>query len=217
MVRQNLANSQPLASLAFEQELGRQGFFAIAGVDEAGRGPLAGPVSAAAVILDPARPIPGLNDSKKLRAPQREALFAEILAKATFAVSLSPPQEIDRINILQASLAAMRRAVLALPHPADFVLVDGNRLPAGLPCPARALIGGDGLSASIAAASIVAKVLRDRVMARADGAFAGYGFARHAGYGTAGHRAAIASLGPCALHRMSFAPFRNDTPELFAQ
>lgn len=217
MARQIRGISASPATLQTETTLFQQGFATIAGVDEAGRGPLAGPVSAAAVILDPARPIAGLNDSKTLKPHQREALFQEIMAKAVFAFSLSPAEEIDRINILQASLTAMRRAVLALPHRPDFVLVDGNKTPSGLPCPARALIGGDGISCSIAAASIVAKVMRDRVMARADSAFAGYGFARHAGYGTAAHRAAIVSHGPSPLHRMSFAPFRNDTPDMLTQ
>jgi ribonuclease HII len=203
------------ASLRLEDELGARGYRTIAGLDEAGRGPLAGPVSAAAVILDPACPIPGLNDSKQLKAGEREALFAEICAKAVFAVAFSPPEEVDRINVLQASLTAMRRALAALPLAADYALIDGNMVPKGLCCPARAVVGGDAISASIAAASIVAKVLRDRMMARAEEAFAGYGFGRHFGYATPGHRSAIAALGPCALHRQSFAPFRNETPDLF--
>lgn len=206
-----------MATMRLEDDLSARGFGAIAGVDEAGRGPLAGPVSAAAVILDAAMPIPGLHDSKQLKPHQREALFAEICAKSVFSVSFSPPEEVDRINVLQASLTAMRRAVLALSLPADYVLIDGNMVPRGLPCPAHAVIGGDGISASIAAASIVAKVLRDRLMARAETGFAGYGFSRHFGYGTAVHRTAIGQLGPCALHRLSFAPFRNGTPRLFDQ
>ena len=203
--------------MALEEALRAEGFAAIAGVDEAGRGPLAGPVSAAAVILDWSRPIAGLNDSKQLKPHQREALFAEIIAKAVFAFAFSPPEEVDRINVLQASLVSMRRAVAALPCRPDHILIDGNKLPAALPCPARAVIGGDGISCSIAAASIVAKVMRDRMMARADLAFPGYGFGGHFGYATPVHRAAIARLGPCALHRMSFAPVRNDTHDLFAQ
>lgn len=185
----------------------------IVGIDEAGRGPLAGPVAAAAVILDPARPIAGLADSKQLSREAREALFAEILGRAVVGVSLQPARVIDRINIRQATLAAMREAVFALPAAADFVLVDGRDVPPGLACPARALVGGDAISASVAAASIVAKVLRDRLMARMDAAWPGYGFARHAGYGAPAHRAAIAALGACPLHRLSFAPFRNGTPE----
>ena len=199
------------ATLALEDRLRVEGFAAIAGVDEAGRGPLAGPVSAAAVILDWNRPIAGLADSKALKSREREALFEEIVAKATFACAFSPRQELDRINILQASLLSMRRAVLALAVVPDHVLVDGNMLPQGLPCPATAVIGGDRQSASIAAASIVAKVLRDRMMTRAETGFPGYGFARHAGYGTAIHRRAIAQLGPCPLHRLSFGPFKNGT------
>lgn len=205
------------ATLDIESRLRSEGFFAVAGVDEAGRGPLAGPVSAAAVILDWANPIAGLNDSKQLKACDREALFAEICDKAVFAVSFSPPEEIDRINVLQASLTAMRRAVVALPRTADFALIDGNIVPKMLPCRAQAVIGGDGLSASIAAASIVAKVLRDRLMARAEAVFEGYGFARHFGYATAVHSKAISALGPCALHRRSFAPFKNGTPDLFGE
>ena len=200
------------AGLTLEEALWAKGHRHVAGVDEAGRGPLAGPVSAAAAILDPARTIPGLADSKKLKAQEREALFAEILAKATVSVAFATAAEIDGTDIRKASLAAMRRAVAALGACPDFALIDGRDIPPGLICPARAVIGGDALSASIAAASIVAKVLRDRMMARADLAFLGYEFARHAGYGTAIHKAGIDRLGPCGLHRLSFAPFKNGTP-----
>jgi len=178
-------------------------------VDEAGRGPLAGPVSAAAVILDPVRQIAGLNDSKTLTPARREALFAAILANATVSFALLPAADIDATDIRKASLEAMRRAVEGLARRADFALVDGRDVPPGLACRARAVIGGDGISASIAAASIVAKVMRDRLMSRADSAFPGYDFARHAGYGTAAHRAAITRFGPCPIHRLSFAPFRE--------
>ena len=194
-----------------ERRCYQQGFRAVAGVDEVGRGPLAGPVTAAAVILDPAHAIHGLDDSKKLKAPQREALFAEILAESQVAVAFVPVTVIDRINIRQASLLAMRRAVEALNIQPDFALIDGRDVPPGLPCPAEAIIGGDGKSASIAAASIVAKVLRDRLMTRAALAYPGYGFEKHAGYGTPLHKAGIARLGPCRLHRLSFAPFKNGT------
>ena len=212
MGRTNHGHPKVPADLSLERNLAGQGFWRIAGVDEAGRGPLAGPVAAAAVILHQDRPIAGLADSKTLRPAQREALFAEILAKAEVGVCLLPAARIDATDIRKATLAAMQGAVRGLHRPAEFALIDGRDIPPGLPCPARAVIGGDGLSASIAAASIVAKVLRDRLMMRMDAAFPGYGFARHAGYGTALHRDAIARSGPCPLHRLSFAPFRNGTP-----
>lgn len=199
------------ADLSLETALRAEGLTAIAGVDEAGRGPLAGPVSAAAVILDPARPIAGLADSKTMKAERREALFALILKQATVAFCLVPATRIDQTDIRKASLEAMARALAALSVTPGFALIDGRDVPPGLPCKARAVIGGDGISASIAAASIVAKVMRDRLMARADHAFPGYDFARHAGYGTAAHRAAITRLGPSPIHRLSFAPFRNGT------
>ncbi len=185
----------------------------IAGVDEAGRGPLAGPVAAAAVILDPARIPPGITDSKKLSAAARAQLFALILAEAhAVAFSFAPPAEIDRLNIRGATLAAMRRAVLGLSVAPDLVLVDGRDVPPGLPCPGRAIIGGDGLDPAIGAASIIAKVMRDRLMMRLDGLYPVYGFATHKGYPTAQHRAAIPMHGPSAHHRLSYAPFRNGTP-----
>jgi len=200
------------ATMMLETQRYQQGCRRVAGVDEVGRGPLAGPVTAAAVILDPARPIAGLNDSKQLSAATREALFTEIAAKGEVAVAFLPADVIDRINIRQASLLAMRRAVEALNTPPDFALIDGRDVPPGLPCAAQAIIGGDAISASIAAASIVAKVLRDRLMARAGAEWPGYGFENHAGYGTPLHKAGIARLGPCPIHRLSFAPFRNGTP-----
>lgn len=200
-----------VATLSFETELMGRGYSRIAGVDEAGRGPLAGPVATAAVILDPARSIAGLADSKKLNAARRESLFAEIMQSAVVGISFSPVAEIDSTDIRKSTLAAMCRSVNALAVSADFVLVDGRDIPPGLPCPARAIIDGDALVASIAAASIVAKVLRDRLMKRMDSVFPGYQFARHAGYGTALHRAAIERLGACPLHRLTFAPFKNGT------
>ncbi len=181
----------------------------MAGADEAGRGPLAGPVVAAAVILNPDAIPTGLNDSKLLTAEQRETLFEEILATATVSIASSSSARIDTTDILKASLDAMRRAVHGLEVAARIVLVDGRDVPPGLSCHAKAIVKGDSRSVSIAAASIVAKVTRDRMMARADATFPLYGFAHHAGYATVKHRTAIESHGPCSLHRMSFRPFRQ--------
>jgi ribonuclease HII len=187
----------------------------IAGVDEAGRGPLAGPVAAAAVILDPARIPPGIHDSKKLTPAVREHLFALILEQATaVAFSFAPPEEIDRLNIRGATLLAMRRSVLGLCIAPTLVLVDGRDVPPGLPCAGRAIIGGDGLEPAIGAASIIAKVMRDRLMMRLDAQYPAYGFAIHKGYPTAFHRAAISAHGPSPHHRLSYAPFRNGTHHL---
>ena len=181
----------------------------VAGVDEAGRGPLAGPLAVAAVILDPARPIPGLDDSKKLSAARREALYPLIIERAlAYCVVLIEPDEIDRLNIFQATMAGMRRAVAGLAVTADEVLIDGNQLPQGLPCPGRAIVGGDALEPAISAASILAKVSRDRLMVALDAAHPGYGFAVHKGYPTPAHLAALQRLGPCVQHRRSFAPVR---------
>ncbi len=178
----------------------------VAGIDEAGRGPLAGPVVAAAVILDPGRVPAGLDDSKKLSALRREALFEAIAHSALgVGVASATAAEIDVLNIRQATLLAMRRAVAALPSTLGLALIDGDDPPA-LPCRAEAVIGGDGIVASIAAASIVAKVMRDRMMAQLCRRYPAYGFSRHAGYGTAVHRAAILAHGPCPAHRFSFAP-----------
>jgi ribonuclease HII len=181
----------------------------ICGVDEAGRGPLAGPVYAAAVILDPSRPIVGLGDSKKLSARKRERLALEIRANAcAWAVAEATVEEIDRLNILQATLLAMARAVAALaPQPLE-VLVDGNRCP-DLPLPARAIVGGDASVAEISAASILAKTARDAEMLRLHVLFPQYGFDRHFGYGTAHHLAALRLNGPSVCHRRSFAPVRE--------
>lgn len=188
---------------ATEQALDGQG---VAGVDEAGRGPLAGPVVAAAVLLDPQRPIIGLNDSKKLSERRRLQLADSIRELAiAWQVVFVEADEIDRINILQATLKAMRQAVEQLqPAPLE-VLVDGNRCPQ-LSIPARAIVGGDGCVASISAASILAKTERDRYMHELDARYPGYGFARHKGYGTAAHLQALAELGACVEHRRSFAP-----------
>jgi ribonuclease HII len=184
----------------------------VAGVDEAGRGPLAGPVAAAAVILDPSQVPPGLADSKVLSEAEREAVFHAILATAVaVSFALLPPVEIDRLNIRGATLEAMRRAVMGLPVPPHRIIIDGRDVPDGLPFPARAIIGGDATEPAISAASIVAKVMRDRLMHRLGAEIPAYGFEIHKGYGTAKHRAAIASHGGLAHHRQSFAPFRNGT------
>jgi len=182
------------------------------GVDEAGRGPLAGPVVTAAVILDPARAIAGLADSKALTAAERERLAVEIKARARcWAIAEASAAEIDRINIRQATLLAMARAVAGLALTPDEALVDGDALPA-LGVPARAIVRGDALIAEISAASILAKVHRDALMVELDRRFPGYGFAQHKGYPTPAHRAALAALGPCPEHRVSFAPVRACLP-----
>lgn len=182
----------------------------VAGVDEAGRGPIAGPVVVAAVILDPQRPIEGLADSKVLSAERRAALDAEIRRHAmAHAVIVVPATTIDRINILQATLAGMREALVALAPAPECALVDGNRLPRDLPCAAEAVVGGDALEPAISAASILAKVHRDRLMDQVEARFPGYGFGRHRGYPTPDHLEALARLGPCPEHRRSFAPVRR--------
>lgn len=185
----------------------------LAGVDEAGRGPLAGPVVAAAVILDPLDPIAGLGDSKKLTERRRNALAQEIRSRA-LAWSIVPfgSDEIDRINIFQATMQAMRTAVTMLPVLPGEVLVDGNRLPPGLDLQARALVGGDGLEPAIGAASILAKVWRDAWMVGLDQRFPQYGFARHKGYPTREHIHALRRFGPCPEHRRSFSPVKKMLP-----
>lgn len=182
----------------------------IAGVDEAGRGPLAGPVSVAAVILDPSRPgIRGLDDSKKLTEAKREALYEKIVERAlAYCIVLVAADEIDRINIFQATMTGMCRALAGLNPSAHEALIDGNALPRELPCPGRAIVGGDGLEPSISAASILAKVSRDRWMVELDREYPGYGFAEHKGYGTPFHLDALKRLGPCPQHRRSFAPVK---------
>ena len=185
----------------------RQCYGPVCGVDEAGRGPLAGPVVAAAVILTPARIPEGLNDSKALSSKQRELLLNAIEKNAQIGIGIAEPEEIDRINILGATLAAMRRAVLALPLSPNTALIDGNKLP-NLPCEAQAIVKGDSRSLSIAAASIVAKVTRDRLMVEADARYPGYGLAGHKGYPTKAHMEAVRDLDPSPIHRFSFKPVR---------
>ncbi len=198
----------PAPTDAIERRLRLKGLGAIAGVDEAGRGPLAGPVVAAAVILDPDRIPPGLDDSKKLDRAEREALFVLIMATSTVSLAAASVARIDTTNIRQATLWAMRQAVAGLCHPADHAIIDGNDVPTGLCCPAEAYVKGDARSVSIAAASIVAKVTRDRLMMRAAAHYPAYGFERHMGYGTPVHLAALTAHGATPLHRVSFAPVR---------
>nr|WP_277999055.1 ribonuclease HII [Moorella sulfitireducens] len=194
------------ALYAWERRLQRLGAVYIAGVDEAGRGPLAGPVTAAAVILPPGLFIAGLNDSKRVSPARRRQLAVIIKEKSlAWAVGWASVKEIDCLNIMVASRWAMWRALTALPVKPDHVLVDGFKLP-GFPVPQTPLVGGDALSASIAAASILAKVARDDLMEAYDAVFPGYGLAENKGYPTPGHRRALARLGPSSLHRLSFTP-----------
>ncbi len=193
-----------MVNYEYERNAIEQGFTAVCGIDEAGRGPLAGPVYAAAVILPDGLEIPGLNDSKKLTEKKREALFDEICEKAiAYGIGCASEQEIDEINILQATYLAMRRAVEQLSVPADYALVDGNRMPP-LAIPGETVVKGDAKSASIAAASILAKVSRDRVMLLMDPVYPQYQFAKHKGYGTKVHREALLTYGPCPIHRKTF-------------
>ena len=193
--------------LLFESEASTSGYTIVCGVDEAGRGPWAGPVCAAAVILDLGNIPAGLNDSKKLTEAKREKLYPEIMHAADVGVGLVSAAEIDGINILQATYLAMNRAVAALKSKPTLALIDGNRAPK-LFCATQTIIGGDAKSLSIAAASIIAKVTRDRLMCELDRAYPIYGFAKHKGYGTAFHAAALAQYGPCTEHRKSFAPIK---------
>ncbi len=181
----------------------------IAGVDEAGRGPLAGPVAVAAVILDPRHPIHGLDDSKRLTSRRREQLFACIIEQAlAWHIEHVGVAEIDRLNILHATLTGMRRALNALRPVPVLALIDGNQLPPNLPCRAQAIVGGDRSEAAISAASILAKVSRDHYMRELDQRYPGYDFSRHKGYPTRRHIEALQRLGPCPEHRRSFAPVR---------
>ena len=193
----------------FEREARSFGYTRIAGLDEVGRGALAGPVVAAAVILDPQSPLPeGLDDSKRLSLKQRERLAEEVRSTAlAFAIGAVEAAEIDRINILQATKRAMLHALSALDPRADFLLIDALALPESN-LPHKSIVGGDALSASIAAASIVAKVYRDNLMREFDAAHPGYGFARHVGYGTQAHLTALRQHGACPLHRRSFSPVK---------
>lgn len=194
---------------AIESEL--KGFYSrVAGVDEAGRGPLAGMVVAAAVVLDPNKIPDGLNDSKKLSAAKRRALFHEIKRVADVGVGIVSAREIDEINILQATFLAMTRAADGLKEKAEFHLIDGDKKPPALFDRSVAVVKGDARSLSIAAASIIAKVTRDRIMELAEMRWPGYGFAKHSGYGTKAHIEAINELGPCLIHRMTFAPLRQE-------
>lgn len=180
----------------------------ICGVDEAGRGPLAGPVVAAAVILCPNTKVYGLNDSKLLSQDQRERLLNAILSVCDVGIGIAEPQEIDARNILQASMLAMQRAVSELSVSPDVALIDGNRAP-DIPCKTVTIIKGDSKSRSIAAASIVAKVTRDRLMQMADARYPQYGFSKHKGYPTQFHRERLAKIGPCPIHRYSYAPVKQ--------
>jgi ribonuclease HII len=182
----------------------------VAGVDEAGRGPLAGPVVVSAVILDPARPIRGLNDSKQLNEDVREKLYGRIIERAiAWTVIFVEREEIDRINIFQATMVGMTRSLIGLSQTPHIALIDGNRLPRTLPCEGRAIIGGDATEPAISAASILAKVSRDRHMHALDALHPGYGFAKHKGYGVPEHLDALSRLGPCDAHRRSFAPVKR--------
>lgn len=194
--------ARPIPDLTHETALGAR----VAGVDEAGRGPLAGPVSAAAVVLDPANIPPGLNDSKVLSASRRAVLFDLIHARAAVGLGWASVEEIDALNIRAASLLAMRRAVMALGFAPDAALIDGNACPEGLPCPGVTLVKGDAKSLSVAAASIIAKVARDRVMAELAKAHPGYGWEVNQGYPTAAHLAALQDMGVTPHHRRSFRP-----------
>lgn len=187
-----------------ENAVAEEGFAPVCGVDEAGRGPLAGPVCAAAVILPRGLVIPGLNDSKKLTERRREALYDVITAQAlAYGVAFASEREIDKLNILQATYLAMNRAIAAMGTAPALALIDGNRN-GGIAVPSRCVVGGDGKCASIAAASVLAKVTRDRYMLELDARYPGYGFAKHKGYGTAAHYAALREKGPSEVHRRTF-------------
>ncbi|WP_416898183.1 MAG: ribonuclease HII [Minwuia sp.] len=194
---------------AAETEARRNAGGPVAGLDEAGRGPIAGPVVAAAVILPEDFDCTGLDDSKKLSGKRREALAGRILLDAKVGVGICTVEEIDELNILWAAMLAMRRAAEALPLEPAFALVDGNRIPPELPCAAEALVKGDGREACIAAASIVAKTHRDKIMCELDLQYPGYGLGGHAGYPTPAHKKALLRLGPSPVHRRSFRPVRD--------
>jgi len=192
-----------------EEELQAQGFLRIAGVDEVGRGPIAGPVTAAAVILSPGAIPGGLNDSKQLTARRREALEQALIGAAEVSIAHASVEEIDEINILRASHLAMERAVAALDPPPDFLLIDGNMIPRGLTIPARAVVKGDAISLSISAASIMAKTCRDRLMVDLAQQYPGYGWETNAGYPSPSHKIALRDLGITPHHRRSFKPVHN--------
>jgi ribonuclease HII len=194
---------------SLEKEAHAQGYLRVAGVDEVGRGPLAGPVTAAAVILDPGRIPAGLNDSKKLSAKKRMAVLEELQEVAQISVAHASVEEIDTHNILRASHIAMVRAIEGLPQQPDYVLIDGNMIPRDLTLPSQAVIKGDALSVSIAAASIVAKIRRDQLMEELGQQFPGYGWEKNAGYPSKQHREALVNLGVTPHHRRSFKPVHN--------
>ena len=198
-----------MPDFAFETACHHGGYRAIAGVDEVGRGPLCGPVTAAAVILNPDNIPDGLNDSKKLGTAKREYLFDAIMGSARVGIGHASVQEIDQVNILQASHLAMIRAIEELGGDVDYVLIDGNRAPKELTLPHECLVKGDARSCSIAAASIVAKITRDRIMSALDAEFPGYGWAKNAGYPTKEHLEALRELGATPHHRCSFKPVHN--------
>lgn len=190
----------------FEKEAAAEGYAHVCGVDEAGRGPLAGNVVAAAVIMPEGLVIEGINDSKKLSEKKRDALFDIIKEKTVYSIAWATPAEIDELNILNATMLAMRRAVEGLPERADFALIDGN-CSRGFSIPTKTVVGGDAKSMSIAAASILAKVTRDRQCAELDKIYPEYGFAGHKGYPTKAHREKVIEIGPCPEHRRSFLSF----------
>ncbi len=203
-----MAKAEFTADYNLERAAADRGLVPVCGIDEAGRGPWAGPVVAAAVILQPEDLPSGLADSKTLSKERRETLFAELHAKALIGVGRAEVAEIDHLNILAATMLAMQRALAALPVPPKYALVDGNRAPE-LPCDVQCLVKGDARCLSIAAASIIAKVSRDREMAELAVRYPGFGWERNAGYGTAEHQAGLARLGPNEMHRRSFAPIRK--------
>ena len=199
-----MKQEEPIDLWLYEREAFDAGIRLICGVDEAGRGPLAGPVCAAAVILPPGLEIPGLNDSKKLTDKKRRELYDVITAQAvSYGIAFASEQEIDEINILQATFLAMERAIQKLSPQPELALIDGNRS-TGITVPSRCVVGGDGKCADIAAASVLAKVTRDRYMRDMAQTYPQYGFEKHKGYGTAAHYAAIREYGPCPIHRPSF-------------
>lgn len=200
---------KPAPDFTFETAALARGFLAVVGVDEVGRGPLAGPVTAAAVLLDPARIPPGLNDSKALTAARRDALFAAIMDMAEVSVAHASVEEIDNLNILRASHLAMERAVTGLVTNADHALIDGNMIPRNLYCSAEAVVKGDARCLSIAAASIIAKVTRDRIMVDLAQQHPGYGWEVNAGYPTPAHLRALLDFGITPHHRRSFKPVHN--------
>ena len=197
--------AKTVPDFVIEKQANSKGYLAVCGVDEAGRGPLAGPVYAAAVILPNDCVIEGLNDSKKLSEKKREQLFDVIVEKAlSYCIASASVEEIEEYNILNATFIAMNRAINGLNLPADYALIDGNRVPVGISVPCETVIGGDAKSFSIAAASVLAKVSRDRAVAELDEAYPQYNFKKHKGYGTKEHIDAILKYGPCEIHRMSF-------------